>query len=202
MKQFSWIKRCIPNRMKNGLLAVYWSVKSFSEDFLEYLSEILVANIPNHTTRLVWYRLICRMQIGKGSSIHRRCRFFRPERISIGGHSVINYGVLLDGRSGLVIGNNVSISEGVVILTLGHDIDSPDFRLSGGQVIIEDYVFIGSYARVLPGVTIKKGAVVGVGAVVTKDVEAFTLVGGIPARYIRDRVCDPSYELYWRKRFG
>jgi maltose O-acetyltransferase len=127
---------------------------------------------------------------------------YRPNQIVIGDHSVINYGVLLDGRGGLNIGDNVSISEGTIILTMGHDIDAPDFRLKGGRVMIDDYVFIGSYTRILPGVTVGEGAVVGVGSVVTKDVDPYTVVGGVPARYIRDRSQDLSYQLHHRKRFG
>lgn len=125
-----------------------------------------------------------------------------PHRITIGKNSIINYGVLLDGRRKIFIGNNVSISEGVVILTLSHDIDDPYFSLEGGEAVIEDYVFIGSYALVLPGVTIGRGAVVGAGSVVTNNVDPYTVVGGNPARFIRDRKSNFSYKLDYKKRFG
>jgi acetyltransferase-like isoleucine patch superfamily enzyme len=127
---------------------------------------------------------------------------YHPYRIRIGDYSVINYGVLLDGRRGLHIGDNVSISEGVVVLTLGHDVDDPGFALKGAPVSIEDYVFLGSYARVLPGVTIGEGAAVGVGAVVTRDVDPYTVVAGVPAKRIRDRSLVLTYRLQHQKRFG
>ena len=125
---------------------------------------------------------------------------YKPKQIEIGEHTIINYGVLLDGRRGLSIGDNVSISEGTIILTLGHDTDDPEFGLEGAPVRIDDYVFIGSYARILPGVRLGKGCVVAAGAVVTKDVEAFTIVGGIPATFIRRRNEDLRYQLNYKKR--
>jgi maltose O-acetyltransferase len=142
------------------------------------------------------------MSIGQDSSIHRRCRVYKPTRVRIGQNTVINYGVLLDGRGGLDIGDVVSISEGTGILTASHKVDSPDFAYVCSGVTIGDYAFIGSYARILPGVTIGEGAVVGAGAVVTRDVAPYTVVGGVPARYIRDRARNLSYQLRHRKPFG
>ena len=71
----------------------------------------------------------------------------------------------------------------------------PGFRAIAQPVIIEDYVFIGPRAIILPGVTLGKGAVVAAGAVVTKDVEPFSIVGGVPAKVIGER--EPK-ELHYR----
>lgn len=191
----------LPRPAKRLLLSCYWWSKSLVEDLQDYAAE-LVGQVPSHAIRLWWYRHVCRARIGQHSSIHRHCRMYHPNRIRIGNHSVINYGVLLDGRQGLYIGDNVSISEGTVILTLGHDVDDPEFALKGAPVTIEDYVFVGAYARILPGVTIGEGAVVGAGAVVTRDVAPYTVVGGVPAHYIRDRARNLTYQLEYRKRFG
>ena len=84
-------------------------------------------------------------------------------------------------------GNHVNIGSSVMIYNSEHDIDSEDFHAISAPVEIEDYVFIGPRAIILPGVTVKKGAVVGAGAVVTKDVEEFKIVGGVPARIIGER---------------
>jgi acetyltransferase-like isoleucine patch superfamily enzyme len=191
----------LPAPLKRLILACYWPVKAFVEDFQEYSAEI-VGHVPIHALRTGWYRHVCRMQVGENSHIHRQCRMYHPFKIVIGSHSVINYGVLLDGRRGLHIGNNVSISEGTAVLTLEHDVDDAGFGLRGGQVTIEDRVFIGSYARILPGVTIGEGAVIGVGSVVTSDVAPYTVVVGVPARYVRDRSRDLIYQLGYHKRFG
>ncbi|MFC1922180.1 acyltransferase [Chloroflexota bacterium] len=176
-------------------------MKAFIEDIQDYSSE-LVGHVPVHAIRMMWYRWFCRIKVGKNSSIHRHCRMYRPYKIEIGNNSIINYGVLLDGRKGLIIKDNVSISEGTVILTLGHDIDDPMFALKGGKVLIEDYVFIGAYARILPGVKIGRGSAVAAGSVVTREVDPFTVVGGVPARFIRKRNHELAYRLYFRKRFG
>ena len=68
-----------------------------------------------------------------------------------------------------------------------HDINSDSFAITSGQVIIEDYVYIASRVTIMPGVCIGEGAVVASGAVVTKDVEPWTLVGGVPAKPIKKR---------------
>ena len=100
-----------------------------------------------------------------------------------------------------MIGDNVSVSPGVWILTDEHDIDDPDFPEVLSPVRIEDYAFIGSKAMILPGVTIGRGAVVGAGAVVTKSVAPFDVVGGVPARVIGRRGSEPRYELDYRPAF-
>ena len=68
-------------------------------------------------------------------------------------------------------------------------------------MVVEDYAYVGSHAIVLPGVTIGRGGVVGAGSVVTKDVQPYTLVAGVPAAFIRNRSRDLRYELGYAKRF-
>jgi maltose O-acetyltransferase len=128
-------------------------------------------------------------------------RLFAPQRIQIGDHSVVHFDAILDGRSGLEIGNCVDIGIQSQIWTLEHDIDDPDYSTKAGKVFIHDYAIIGGRSTILPGVTIGKGAVVAVGAVVTKDVPSYTLVGGVPARYIRDRKQDLRYKISYRRYF-
>ena len=129
------------------------------------------------------------------------CRIYFPWQITIGEHTIVNPFVILDGRSGLEIGNNVSISERSVILSLEHDPQSPDFRNRGGKTLIEDYVWIGVNAVVLPGTTIGKGAVVAAGAVAHQNVDAYDIVGGIPAKRIGTRSRNLTYTLDYRKFF-
>ena len=197
---FQWARR-LPTPIKHRLLSCFWPLKALVEDFQDYTAE-LVGVLPSHGLRMLWYRYVCRVKVGQYSSIHRMCRMYHPYRITIGEHSIVNYGVRLDGRRGLTIGDNVSISEGTIILTLGHDIDDPDFIPQGAPVVIKDYVFIGACACILPGVTIGHGAVVAAAAVVTSDVEPYTVVAGVPARPIRERSRDLRYVLEHQKRFG
>jgi maltose O-acetyltransferase len=143
--------------------------------------------IPSHRLRLWIYRHFLAMHIGRGSAIHWQCRFFAPEKITIGQNTIIGNNAFLDGRCGLTIGNRVITASEIAIYTLQHDVDDPDFGHVGAPVIVEDYVYIGPRVIILPGVRIGEGAVIGAGAVVTKDVEAYTMVGGVPARFIRTR---------------
>ncbi|MBI4064976.1 acyltransferase [Candidatus Gottesmanbacteria bacterium] len=104
-------------------------------------------------------------------------------------------------RKPLRIGNNVSIAGEVRIYTMQHDIDSTDFREVEGDVVIDDYVVIGTRATILSGVHIGKGAVVASGAVVTHDVEPYSIVGGVPAKHIRYRHKDLGYTLKFARLF-
>lgn len=142
--------------------------------------------VPSHLFRLFFYKL-AGMKIGKGSRIHIGARFFDPEKIEIGEGSILGDNIFLDGRAKLIIGNHVDIASSVMIYNSEHDINAEDFGAKYGKVEIEDYVFIGPRAIILPGVKIGKGAVVGAGAVVTKNVPAYAIVGGVPAVVIGER---------------
>lgn len=186
-----------PLKIKLFLSRWYWRWIDAKDYFVE-----LVGVIPSHAVRLFFYRRVFHIAIGEATSIHRHCRFYRPAGVSIGAHSVINRGVLLDGRTDLRIGDNVSISEGSQILTLEHDPNDSSFGWRGAPVVINDRVFLGARSTLLPGTTVGEGAFVAAGAVVTRDVEPFTIVGGVPARPIGQRRSDLSYELTYRKFLG
>lgn len=154
-----------------------------------------VGIVPCHYFRRFFYRL-AGIRIGKGSTIHTCARFYNPENISIGEDSIVGEGAVLDGRDELTIGNHVDIASDVMIYNAKHDIKDPSFKAIHAPVVIEDYVFIGPRAIILPGVTVKKGAVVGAGAVVTKDTEEYSIVGGVPAKQIGVRETkDLKYRL-------
>jgi acetyltransferase-like isoleucine patch superfamily enzyme len=175
-----------------------WWIRYYTAEFLM----MLAGYIPMHSARMFLYRRVFGMTIGEETSIHCRCRFYNPRDIKVGCYTAINNDVLLDGRSGLQIGSSVSISELVVILTLEHDLDHPEFATVGGRVTIEDFVFIGTRAIILPGVTLGKGCAVGAGAVVTRNVEPYAIVAGNPARFVRFRSTNLTYKLRYRKPLG
>jgi len=136
------------------------------------------------------------MKIGQGSTIHMGAKFYNTFNIEIGEDSIIGEDAVLDGRDKLTIGNHVDIATDVMIYNAQHDVRDPSFRAICAPVVIEDYVFIGPRAIILPGITVKRGAVVGAGAVVTKDVEEGSIVGGVPAKKIGDRgVKELNYRL-------
>src|SRR3989304_2460905 len=153
--------------------------------------ELLVLNfvsctIPFHSVRKAFYR-VSGVKIGKDSFIHMGSRFYLPNGISIGDGTVIGDHCFMDGRAPLKIGNHVDIASDVMIYNSEHDINSDGFDPIEEPVEIEDYVFIGPRAIILPGVKIGKGAVVGAGAVVTKDVAPFKVVVGGPEKEIGER---------------
>jgi serine acetyltransferase len=108
---------------------------------------------------------------------------------------------ILDARRGLDLGRNVNLSTGVWIWTEQHDPNDPDFAIVGGNVVIEDYVWISCRAVILPGVRIGEGCVVAAGAVVTKDMPAWSIVGGVPAVVIGQRSSNMRYQLGGRRRY-
>lgn len=185
----------------------------------------LTGYIPSHTIRLFLYRNIFRVRIGRDSSMHWRAEFNVPSGVAIGHNTIIGNDAFLDGRTkrqwkegeskmmgylkeffapqirSLRIGNNVSIAGEVRIYTMEHDIDDPHFAEIAGDVVIEDYVVIGTRVTMLPGVHIGRGAVIASGAVVTKDVEPYAVVGGVPAKFIKERSKDLKYTLKFARLF-
>ena len=128
--------------------------------------------------------------------------FRKAKNITIGYNSVINKKVLLDGRGGqLIIGNNVDIAQETNIWTLEHDVHDDYHTDKGGKVTIEDYVWIASRVTILPGVKIGRGAVIAANSVVTKDVRAMAIVGGIPAKIIGERKSKLKYTLNYHPWF-
>jgi maltose O-acetyltransferase len=164
---------------------------------VNYLTNYLIARIPSFTVRHGWYTRVVGLRLDAEARVHLDCYVwsYGPRRTRAGGSRIgartwINRDCCLDLRGGLQIGSDVSISPDVTILTATHGIDDPSFAVIDRPVSIEDHVWIGSRATVLPGVTVGRGAVIAAGAVVARDVAPLTIVGGVPARQIGTR--DPA----------
>ena len=154
--------------------------------------------------------------IGKNVRFEDDVRLLSPERVSIGDDVLLMYGVYVSPCGAhitigsnthfapygvlygpLTIGSNVAVAAHVVFASVGHGYDRVDVPMvdqptTSRQIVIEDDVWIGANAVIIGGVTVGTGAIVGAGAVVTKDVPPFSVVGGTPARVIRDRREDPG----------
>lgn len=148
---------------------------------------------------------------GKHSVIHRSARMDTPpyRKFSLGDYSVVESFACINNAVGDVqigdytriglhntiigpvrIGNNVNLAQGITVTALNHNFDDTNKRIdeqgvSTNAVTIEDDVWIGANAVVLPGVTIGTHCVVAAGAVVTKDVPPHSLVAGVPAKVIK-----------------
>ncbi len=154
--------------------------------FLRWITNALVTDIPSSSLRLFWFRKF--ISIGKSSNIMMGFKVRKLANINIGSTTNINPNCMFDSRGGeILIGDNVDIAPEVNIWTLEHNPQDPNFATKGGPVIISDFVWIGNRVTILPNVTIGEGAVVATGAVVTKDISSWTIVGGIPAKKIGER---------------
>ncbi|MGB3309227.1 MAG: acyltransferase [Nodosilinea sp.] len=177
-------------------------VRMWLGEFLIYSSNYFVNRIPGHFVRLFFYRHFLNFKIGRNSSILMRVCFDSRRNFSIGENSVINQNCRIDNRGTVKIGKNVSISAEVCILTADHDLQSPGFRGRTRPVLIDDYVFIGTRALILPGVTLGKGSAVAAGAVVTKNVPSHAIVAGVPAKQIKSREKNLEYTIFYRRLFS
>lgn len=165
--------------MKNTLKEFFYSLDLF---ILNYL----LVSFPIMKVRFFFLKL-SGMKIGKKTYINMRQYVLGPKRIRIGNGCHINQSCFLDGRAGITIGDNVSISHYVKIVTGTHDVQSSKFAGKFSPVSIGNNVWIGIGATILPNVKIGDGAVVAAGAVVTKNVEPYSIVAGIPAKKISER---------------
>lgn len=126
-----------------------------------------------------------------GQQLDSTFRLFPPfytdfgRNIHIGKNVFINSCCHFQDQGGIYIGDDVLIGHNVVLATIDHDLDPYDRQNHYAPIRIGNRVWIGSSTVITKGVTIGDGAVIAAGAVVTKDVEPNTVVGGVPAKLIR-----------------
>lgn len=148
--------------------------------------------------------------LGKNVSFADNVTFYQPELVSIGDDVTFYHGVCFQGAGdGIVIGSGshfapygvlygpleigkeCCVAAHVVFASVGHQYDDPDIPFAHGgiakKIVVEDNVWIGANAVIIQGVRIGTGSIIGAGAVVTKDVEPYSVMGGVPARLIRKR---------------
>jgi maltose O-acetyltransferase len=139
-------------------------------------------------------RWICKplfKKSGKNINVEKGAFFGTGSKIEIGDNSGIGINCQLWGP--VKIGKDVLMGPEVTIITASHKFDRIDIpirhqgRHPDSPVLISDDVWIGTRAIILPGITVGQGAIIGAGAIVTKDVPAYSIVGGNPAKIIRYR---------------
>ena len=119
--------------------------------------------------------------------VYPTCKVWAPWNVEMGSYVAIDDAVNLYSAAKITIGTKVAISREVFVCTASHDITKPNRPLLAAPITICDGVWVGARAIILPGVMIGEGAIVAAGAVVTKDVKPWTVVGGNPARFIKNR---------------
>lgn len=168
---------------------------------LLYFNNHFINQIPLGFVRMFFYRKFMEFELDSDSVIFMEAWFDTRKNFKLGKNSIINQKCRLDNRGGISIGERVSISAEVCILTADHDLQCCNFTGRTRPVYIEDYVFVGTRAMILPGVTLGKGCAVAAGAVVTKSVPPFTIVAGVPAKPIGKRPTEFQYRLNYRRLF-
>lgn len=158
----------------------------------------VIRHIPSKRIRIALLR-IGGARIDKRVSMFASVDIRNPHGLIIDEGCAIGPKVLLDARKGIHLHQNVTVAYDAIIWTVHHDMNSSDFHTVGGAVEIEEYAWICCRSIILSGVKIGRGAVVASGAVVTKDVEPFTVVAGIPAKKIGER---QEKELSYTPYFG
>lgn len=159
---------------------------------------VLIQNLPHgrfsnyfNNIRVFYMTYVLKvMKKSKSARFHNNIYISNTRNLSIGYDSEINENVFIQGA---VIGNNVQIAPNVAIMNASHNYNSTSISIKFqgdtpiSNPIIEDDVWINRNAIILKGIKIGKGAIVGAGAVVTKDVKSYTVVGGVPAKFIKNR---------------
>ncbi|WP_026885417.1 acyltransferase [Clostridium beijerinckii] len=123
---------------------------------------------------------------GKNFIAEENVRFNVPDNIEIGDNVFLNRGTFLDSKGGVVLGNSVTLTEGVTIFTHSHEEHDHESR-TYAKVTIKDYAKIYSNSTILPGITVGKQSIVAACSLVSENVKENTMVAGVPAKPIRER---------------
>lgn len=164
----------------------------------------LARHLPASNTRYTKWAQVARRAVCKGLfkragsaiNVEHGAYFGDGSELEIGDRSGIGVDSFLYGP--VRIGADVMMGPEVLIFTANHCFDRIDVPMRGQghqpacEVVIEDDVWIGQRAILLPGVRVRRGAIIAAGAVVTRDVPAFSIVGGNPARVLRSRLDEPA----------
>lgn len=132
-------------------------------------------------------------KIGKGLVIKNNVCIKFPWKLTLGDNVWLGESCWIDNLDKVTIGNNVCISQGALLLTGNHDYTVSTFDYRNAPIFIEDGVWIGAKAVVCPSVTVRTHAILTVGSIATKEMEAYGIYQGNPAKLVRTRVIKSSY---------
>jgi acetyltransferase-like isoleucine patch superfamily enzyme len=161
-----------------------------SYTYLHNLIYKLIELLP-YPLRYLFFKIRLK-HMGKGVYIDYECDFRYHGKVSIGDGTIINRGCKIFGSHynktvEVKIGKNCKLAPYVKIFAAGHDPRFLDLPNNGDSITIGDYVWVGGNSVILQGITVGEGAIIGAGSVVTKDVKPYTIVGGVPAKFIKKR---------------
>lgn len=173
-------------------------IKEYISDIIMFVLNHIISHIPVWSIRKFFYKL-CGMKIGKKSRILMGVYVYAPWKITIGDGTYINEYCILDGRGGLDIKNNVSLSIKTTILTGTHDSKSDIFKFKSSPVTLEDNTWTGVGSTILPGVVLKRKSILAAGSVMINnrkfECEENMIYSGVPAVKICSRHLEHNYNL-------
>ena len=127
-------------------------------------------------------------KIGKGLVIKNNVCIKFPWKLTLGDNVWLGESCWIDNLDRVTIGSNVCISQGALLLTGNHDYTLSTFDYRNAPILIEDGAWIGAKAVVCPGVTVRPHAILTVGSIATKEMEAYGIYQGNPAKWVRKRI--------------
>ncbi len=127
-------------------------------------------------------------KIGKNLVIKPSINIKYPWFLDIGDYVWIGENAWIDNLTNVIIGNNVCISQGAMLLTGNHNYKLQSFDLMVGKIILEDGVWIGAKSVVCPGITCASHSILSVGSIATKNLESYSIYQGNPAIKVKDRI--------------
>lgn len=174
------------------------NLSNYTEEKPHYKRRIIWFFVNHTIFRILYYgRLCCKCRnlllrifgatIDKDAYVYPTCEIFAPWNLIVG-RACIGPKTRLYCKGKIVIGNDCVISQGSYLCTASHNISCLMLPLKIADIIVKDYAWVAADAFIGPGVTIEEGAVVGARAAVFKDVGPWTVVGGNPAQYLKDRI--------------
>lgn len=174
------------NSLKVKLSNFSKNISGLKSGFVWFFMNNILSFFPSKHIRY-WGLKFLGMNLEKNIRFYQGFHIRNPKKIFISEGVSIGPKVLLDGRCGLSIGKNTVLAYDCIIWTLNHDYNDIHFCGKGSPVEIGSNVWICSRSIILPGIKIGDGAIIASGAIVTKNVEPYTIVGGIPAKVIGKR---------------
>ena len=194
MGGWCWFSAFLCKTFMNLDLARYQNRHSFKSKVARLAWECVWVLLFRPTPRGLlygWRRFLLRLfgaKIGNGVHVLPSARVWQPWKLTMGDYSCLSEDVVCYSVDRITIGAQAVVSQGAFLCCASHDISSPTLELVHKPIVVESQAWVAARAFIAPGVRVGEGAVVGACAVVTKDVEPWTVVAGNPAKIIKRRV--------------
>lgn len=155
---------------------------------LTYLIAFRPVVLPQFNRWRIFLLRLFGARIGAGCKIHASAKVWAPWNLEVGQRTAIGPGATCYNPGKIVLGNKVTISQGAHLCAASHDYTKKEHPLITGTIEVKDFAWVAAEAFISMGVTVGEGAIIAARGCTVKDVEAWTIVGGNPARFIKKRV--------------